>query len=262
MPIVCSGPRFSSAGTYAAAAADGERDLEPALGGEIGDLEVGVQDLEVRRRGDVGRLDRAGALLVEAHLDLGGVPVQPADQVLQVEDDVHDVLADARKRGELVGDALDLHRGDCCALERREQHPPKRVAEGVAEAAVERLDHEDAVLLVDLLVGDLRRLEVRCKRSGSHGSLSDLLRVELDDELLLHRRVDLRPLGQSQRLFRSGSRGRPGATGRPMRCRSVASRTTCSTPLPVFIETTSSRPEPGSSDVDPAAVHRGSDRAG
>ena len=86
----------------------------------------------------------------------GDSPCRRQIEVLEVEDDVGDVLADARERRELVRDALDLHRGDGGALERREQHAAQRVAERVAEAAVERLDLEDAAVLVDLLVDDLR----------------------------------------------------------------------------------------------------------
>ena len=150
-----------------------------------------------------------GALLREPHLDLGRLAVEAADQALEVEDDVGDVLADARERRELVRDALDLDRGHGGALERREQHAAQRVAERVAEAAVERLDHEDAAVLVDVLVDDLRDLEFHQASASCHacpsllpspaGSLG-LLGVELDDELLLHRRVDLGPLGQLQDL--------------------------------------------------------------
>src|SRR4051794_35475827 len=123
------------------------------------DLQVGVEDLELRGRLDVGRLHDAGAARSDVHLDLGRVAVQPADEPLQVEDDVGDVLADALQRRELVRDPLDLHRGDRCALERREQHAAQRVSERVTKAAVERLDLEDAALLVDFLVDDLRDLE-------------------------------------------------------------------------------------------------------
>ena len=86
--------------------------------------------------------------LRQANLHLGRLAVEDADELLQVEDDVGDVLANAGQRRELVRDALDLDRGDCGALERREQHAAQRVAERVAEAAVERLDHEDAPVLL------------------------------------------------------------------------------------------------------------------
>src|SRR5581483_4121055 len=143
-----------------AAAADRERDLEAALRREVRDLEIRVQDLEVCGRLDVGGGDDAFAALRQAHLHLRRLAVEDADELLQVEDDVGDVLPDTRERRELVRDSLDLHRGDGCALERREQHPAQRVAERVAEATVERLDREHAVVLVDLLVRDPRHLEV------------------------------------------------------------------------------------------------------
>ena len=143
----------------ATAAADRQRDLEAAAVGEVRDLEIRVQDLQLRGCLEVARLDDAGALLREAHLDLGRVAVQDRDEVLEVEDDVGDVLTDARQRRELVLHALELHRGDRGALERREQDAAQRVAERVAEAAVERLDLEDATVLVDLLVDDLRNLK-------------------------------------------------------------------------------------------------------
>src|SRR5436190_22501671 len=72
----------------AAAAADRERHLEPAAVGEVRDLELRVEDLEVRGRLDVGRGHDAGALAGDVHLDLGRVAVQPGDEVLEVEHDV------------------------------------------------------------------------------------------------------------------------------------------------------------------------------
>ncbi len=90
------------------------------------------------------------------------------DEVLEVEDDVGDVLADTGERRELVGDALDLDRGYRRPLERREQHPAKRVAEGVTEAAIEWLDREDTAVIVRVLVDDLRGLEVHQAGSNCH----------------------------------------------------------------------------------------------
>src|SRR5207302_9211499 len=101
--------------------------------------------------------------------------VRATDQVLEVEQDVGHVLADAWKGRELVRDTFDLDRGDSGALERREQHAAQRVAEGVAEAAVERLDHEDAAVVVDFLVDDARDLEIH--ESGSDCQFSPSLRI-------------------------------------------------------------------------------------
>src|SRR5207302_3160430 len=79
---------------------------------------------------------------------------------LEVEDDVRHVLLDATDRRELVRDSLDPHAGHGCAGQRRQQHPPKRVAEGVAEAAIEWLDRERATVVVDGLARDSGDLEV------------------------------------------------------------------------------------------------------
>ena len=70
-PIVCSEPAVHLRRHVAAAAADGHRQLELALVGEVRDLEVRVEDLEVGRQLDVGRRHRSRPLLLEPHLDLG-----------------------------------------------------------------------------------------------------------------------------------------------------------------------------------------------
>ncbi len=176
-PIVCSGPAVHLRRHVAASAADGHDQLELPLVGEVRDLEVGVEDLEVGRQLHVRRRHRSRPLLLEPHLDLGRLAVQAADEVLEVEQDVGDVFAHARQRRELVGDALELHRRDGCALERREQHAAQRVAERVAEATVERLDREDAALLVDLFVDDARGLELHEAGTGCHVSPSFLVRA-------------------------------------------------------------------------------------
>src|SRR6266436_607998 len=73
-------------------------------GVEGADHQLGVEELDV-----VAGLDRAGA-------DFARPRSAPPD-ALDVEDDVGDVLQHARKRGELMQHALDLHRGDGGALQ-------------------------------------------------------------------------------------------------------------------------------------------------
>ena len=73
---------------------------------------------------------------------LGAFAFHLQRDLLDVEDDVGDVLADARERRELVQHALDLDRGDGGALQRGQQHAAQRVAERHAEAALERLGDE------------------------------------------------------------------------------------------------------------------------
>src|SRR3954471_3931207 len=186
-----------------APAADRERDLEAALRREVRDLEIGVQDLEVGGSLDVGGGDDTLAALRQPHLHLRRLAVEDADELLQVEDDVRHVLADAGERGELVRDPFDLHGGDGGALEGGEQHAAQRVAERVTEAAIEGFDHENAAVLVHFLVRDLRDLEISrayshcCPFYGTRRTSNELLGIQLDDELLGDRRVDLgtlRPL--------------------------------------------------------------------
>src|SRR5690606_793100 len=75
-----------------------------------------------------------------------------------VQDDVGHVLDDARHALELVQRALDLAADDGRAAQRAQEEPPERVAEGDAEAALERLGHEAAELRSQGLVIDLELL--------------------------------------------------------------------------------------------------------
>ena len=143
----------------AAAAADRHVHLELGLLLERRDRRVGVEDLDARGQVDVLRRDLAGAGGDQRHLDLVGVGVHAHDDVLEVEDDVGDVLLDARDRRELVRDALDPDALDRGAAKRGEQHAAEAVAEGVAEALVEGLDRERPLVVGDVLLADLRDLE-------------------------------------------------------------------------------------------------------
>ncbi len=96
----------------AAAAADRHVQLELGLLLERRDVHVGVEDLDARGQVDVLGGDFAGAGDDQRRLDLGGVGVHAADDALEVQDDVGDVLLDTRDRGELVRDALDAHARD------------------------------------------------------------------------------------------------------------------------------------------------------
>src|SRR5260370_1199202 len=101
-----------------------------------------------RREVDVLGGDLTGAGHHQGGLNLRGIRVHPADDPLEVQDDVGDVLLDAADRRELMGYALDAHAGHGRAGQRGEQHAPERVAEGVSEAAVEGLDGERASMIL------------------------------------------------------------------------------------------------------------------
>src|SRR4051794_6084521 len=147
-------------GAVPAAAADRQVELELGLLVERGDVRVGVEDLDAAGQVDVARRDLAGAGDHQRRLDLRGVGVHAADDALQVEDDVRHVLRHALDGGELVRDALDPYGGHGGAGERGQQHAPQRVPERVAEAAVQRLDHELPAVLFNRLGRDSGDLEV------------------------------------------------------------------------------------------------------
>ena len=64
------------------------------------------------------------------------------DQALDVEDDLGDVFLHTGDRGELVQDAVDAQAGDGRTRDAREQGATQRVAKGVAEAGLKRLNDE------------------------------------------------------------------------------------------------------------------------
>ena len=93
-------------------------------------------------RVDVGRGDRAGCRLRDVKDDVLDVFGKRERQRLEVANDLVDVFDDTRNRLVLVHDAVDAERPHGRAAERRQQHAPHRVAERVAEAALERLEPE------------------------------------------------------------------------------------------------------------------------
>jgi hypothetical protein len=105
------------------------------------DVRLGLEDLDVCVALDV--LGPHDARLVHAQIQrLGVVDVQLQRNLLEVEDDIGRVFDDARDGRKLVQHAVDLHRGDRRSLDGRQQHAPKRVADGRAEAAFKRLGVE------------------------------------------------------------------------------------------------------------------------
>src|ERR671920_643920 len=138
-------------------------DLQPALAVEGGDVQVGVVHLDTGRGRDVGGGDLTGSLLAQVH-GHRLVRVGADDQALEVQDDLGDVLLDARHGGELVQGALDADAGDSSAGDRGEQRAPQGVAEGVTEAGLEGLDDEARAGLGDRLFGQGGAL---CDEHGS-----------------------------------------------------------------------------------------------
>ena len=154
----------------AAALADRGLEAQAAAVGQRRDRGLGVEDLELRvvLEGVGGH----AALRLDVERERPrSVVVQADREALEVEDDVRDVFDDARDGRELVLDALDLHRGDRGALDRREEDAPERVADRRAPAALERLRREAAV--VALLFIDLETVRT-LKTLPQHVSLLSL----------------------------------------------------------------------------------------
>ena len=110
------------------AALDGEVHLQGHVVGVEGqERQLRVDDLDVGVLADVGGRDRAGAGLDQAELHrMRGVALEA--QLLDVEDDLGEILLDARDAGEFVVHVAHLDRGDGGALQGREQDAPERVA--------------------------------------------------------------------------------------------------------------------------------------
>ena len=118
---------------------------------------IRLEDLDVGVALDVARAHLAGLVHPQVQR-LRVVDVQLQRDLLQVEDDVGRILDDAGDRRELVEHTVDLHRGDGRAFNRGEQHAPQRVADGGAEAALERLRVKPAEPIRESLALDLEPL--------------------------------------------------------------------------------------------------------
>ena len=158
----------------------------------------GIEDLDRRIALQVGRRDLALLVRVERQ-DLLFVRVHLDGDLLQVQDDVGDVFHDARQRRELVKNALDFHGRDRGALDRRQKHPAQSVAHRRPEPALERLR-------IKLSVRGRQRLRVHFEPLRLLKSLpqrhvwsprsATSLRIQLDDQLLSDRELDVFTLRQ------------------------------------------------------------------
>jgi hypothetical protein len=127
---------------------------------EDGDRGVGLDEVS----GDFAR-SRGG----EAH-GLGLVAIELHDESLDVEDDVGDIFHDAGEGHELVIGAGDPDAGDRSALEAREEDATKAVADGGAEAALERLDLEPPVAaVVPVVIGHDAGRKFQASPTNPHG---------------------------------------------------------------------------------------------
>ena len=125
----------------AAAALDAQGHGQLAGLGQVGDHQVRVHDFDVVVQLDVTGRHRARALLVQAQL--GAVArVHLQRHQLQVQQDVDHVFLHTLDAGVLVQHAVDFDFGDGAAGHGRQQYAAQRIAERMAKAALERLNHD------------------------------------------------------------------------------------------------------------------------
>src|SRR6476646_8032304 len=130
-------------GDVAAAALHAQFHVQLSALGHRGDVRFRLENLDVRVTLDILRAYDAG--LVDAQVErLRVIDVQLQRNLLEVQDDVGGVFDHTGNRRELVEHAVDLHRRNGGAFNRREQDAPQRVANGGAETALERLRVEAA----------------------------------------------------------------------------------------------------------------------
>jgi len=99
---------------------------------------------------DVTGGDGTWALLVQPQLR-GITRMHAQRDRLEVQQDVDHILLYALDARVLVQHAIDLDLGDGATGHRGQQHAAQRVAEGMAEAALERLDHHARLARSDRL---------------------------------------------------------------------------------------------------------------
>ena len=110
-------------------------------------MKIRVEDLDVGITDDVGSRDLFLTLNVDAD-DPRLVACHLEAELLEVEDDVRDIVPDARNRGELMEHAIDPDGGNRSTFERRQQHAAQAVAERRAVTALEWLADELAIAVV------------------------------------------------------------------------------------------------------------------
>ena len=94
-----------------------------------------VQNFDARRVRDITRSDRTRAFGIDRQT-LRAFDFHAQSNLLEVQNDVGDVFANARYRRELVQNVVDLNGGDGRALQRAHQNAAQRVAERQAKAAL------------------------------------------------------------------------------------------------------------------------------
>ena len=201
-------------GDIAAAVGQGQLHVQAGVGAQSGDVQVRVEDLHLAVRLDIAGRDLTLAVCLNVDR-LDAFAVQLGNDALHVEDDLGHILLHTWNGGELMLDAGDLDGSHRRAWQRGEKDAAQRVAQRGAIASLQRLHY---IFAIGIIAGVLNTFDAglfdfyhmlytllfatACKHcliqlTNSEGFLSELLRVQLDDEVLFHGEVDVVPCGHS-----------------------------------------------------------------
>src|SRR4051794_36647640 len=123
-------------------ATDVQLDVDVAIALQREEVLVAIDDRDATLALDVGSGHSAGRVLRNAKDGVLDALVQRQRERLEIADDLVDVFNDARDRLVLVKNAIDAEAPYRGTAERGQQETPHGVSEGVAEAALERLESE------------------------------------------------------------------------------------------------------------------------
>src|SRR5574337_1824136 len=158
-------------------------------------VQVGVQDLNIRIRGDMRGSNLPLRELLEVQ-GLGVVNVQSEPQSLKVEDDIGYIFFDSRDTREFMQSPGDSNRGHRSPLNRGEEDTPKRITNGQAEPTFKGLRKKLAVCAgqrFQLALQPLWLLEALKLLNHQNLPHPPLFGVQRNNQLLLHGDGDLLP---------------------------------------------------------------------
>src|SRR5690606_8408505 len=125
----------------ATAASDLELHVDRAIGRQVGDQVIAIDDFDIVIQLDIGSGNRARALLHQAQGHFI-TAVQLDGDTFEVEQDFDDIFLHALDGAVLVEHAVDLSLDHGAARHGGQQNATQRVAQGVAETALERLERD------------------------------------------------------------------------------------------------------------------------
>jgi len=195
----CIGRTVGNSRYIALADIDGQFHVQRGAFVEMADHQIRVHDFDVAGDGNVASLDfgRAGRGKLQT---LGIFAFHFQGDLLDVQDDVCHIFANAGQRRKFVQGIFDLDRGNRRTLERGQEHAAQRVAHGQAETTLERLRNESRLafrITAGLDVKDVGLLQfLPVLHIDSHGLPLVVQRAAVDVITALNLKMRDRPSGR------------------------------------------------------------------